>query len=97
MRQKIDPDEVGEPENAGLGDAERSAHHRVGLLDGLASLPVAAPGEIRHLVEARRLHGRGIGYVDVALLAACLLSPGTRLWTRDRRLLAAAEALAVAV
>ncbi len=67
------------------------------LLDGLATLPVAEPDEVRRMIEARRLHGRGIGYVDVALLAACLLRPGTRLWTRDRRLLAAAEQIGIGV
>jgi predicted nucleic acid-binding protein len=58
----------------------------LGLLDGLATLPVAEPDEIRRMIEIRSIHGRGIGYVDAALLASCLLVPGTRLWTRDRRL-----------
>ena len=65
----------------------------LGLLDGLAALPVAAPDEVRTLIEARALHGRGIGYVDASLLASCLLVPGTELWTRDRRLDAVAETL----
>ncbi|MBP7001051.1 hypothetical protein [Amaricoccus sp.] len=46
---------------------------------------------MRTLVERRRLFGRGIGYVDAALVAACLLAPGTALWTRDRRLAAVAR------
>jgi hypothetical protein len=37
-----------------------------------------------------RLFGIGIGYVDLHLLAATRLDAGTRLWTRDRRLLQAA-------
>ncbi len=65
----------------------------LGLLDGLPMLPVATPAEIRALIEGRRLRGRGIGYVDAALLAACLLAPGTQLWTRDRRLWVAADEL----
>ena len=65
----------------------------LGLLDRLPAAPVAEPGEVRLLIERRRLFGRGIGYVDCALLASCLMAPGTMLWTRDRRLGAAAAAL----
>ena len=68
----------------------------LGLLGGLPGLPVAAPGEVRALIEARRLFGRGIGYVDAALIASCLLVPGTALWTRDRRLRATAGDLGIA-
>ena len=63
------------------------------LLDGLASLSVARVSEVRALVEARRLFGRGIGFVDASLVASCLLTPGTTLWTRDRRLGAVAAEL----
>lgn len=59
------------------------------LLDSLAALPrsvEASPAEVRHLIESRRLYGRGIGLVDAHLLASSLLTPGARLWTRDRRL-----------
>ena len=59
------------------------------LLDSLAALPrsvEASPAEVRHLIESRRLYGRGIGLVDAHLLASALLTPGARLWTRDRRL-----------
>jgi hypothetical protein len=34
--------------------------------------------------------GRGLGYIDVHLLAAAALDPPVRLWRRDRRLAAAA-------
>ena len=37
--------------------------------------------------------GRGIGYVDLHLLASTALTPGTLLWTRDKRLAAAAREL----
>ncbi len=39
--------------------------------------------------------GRGVGYVDVSLLAAAILS-GARLWARDRRLASLAEELDIA-
>lgn len=65
------------------------------LLDALPMLPETAARDVRHMIEARGLHGRGIGYVDAALAAACVLVPGTRLWTRDRRLGAVAETIGV--
>jgi predicted nucleic acid-binding protein len=68
----------------------------LGLLDHLPSLPVADPGEVRALIEMRRLFARGIGYVDASLIASCLLAPGTTLWTRDRRLDAAAADIGIA-
>ena len=43
-----------------------------------------------------RLFGVGLGYVDVHLLAAARLTPETTLWTRDKRLSAAAERLSLA-
>jgi predicted nucleic acid-binding protein len=66
------------------------------LLDSLGALPravEASPAEVRHLIESRRLHGRGIGLVDAHLLASVLLTPASRLWTRDRRLGMAAREL----
>ncbi len=71
--------------------------HRV--LIELARLPQAAVAtgpEVLHLVEEEALHGRGIGYVDVHLLASLRLTPGTRLWTRDLRLHTVAEGLGLA-
>jgi predicted nucleic acid-binding protein len=39
------------------------------------------------------LAGSGIGFVDAHLLAAVAISPGAKLWTRDKRLAALAERL----
>ena len=57
----------------------------------LPSATVATDAEILHFIEARRLFGRGIGYVDAHLLAAASLTAGARLWTFDRRLHQLAE------
>lgn len=62
---------------------------RRGVLSNLSRLPmvpVASPLEVMHLIEQRQIYGRGIGYVDVHLLASCLLETGTLLWSRDKRL-----------
>lgn len=56
---------------------------------------MASLAEIRALIEARKLFSRSIGFVDASLLASCLLAPGATLWTRDRRLAAAASDLGV--
>jgi len=59
------------------------------VLDLLATLPssvVATDAEALELIERHRLMGKGIGYFDVHLLAAVMLTDGTRLWTRDKRL-----------
>jgi len=73
-----------------------SLHNRPLILELMRDLPtavVAENDEVLGFMERHRLHGRGIGYVDVHLLAAVALTPGSVLWTRDRRLHAAAQEL----
>ena len=65
-------------------------------LDGLPSAVPASDDEARLLLERHRLWGRGVGWVDLHLLASVRLTAGASLWTRDRRLRRAAEALGVA-
>jgi len=63
--------------------------NRGALLALLGKLPraaVATDEEALHFIESHRLMGRGIGYVDVHLLASAALLGDGRLWTRDRRL-----------
>lgn len=57
---------------------------------------IAADKEVLALIEGHQLHGSGIGWVDAHLLASTLITPETRLWTRDKRLGAAAERLGIA-
>ncbi len=64
-------------------------------LHRLPQMAVATPHEVLHLVERHRLFGLGIGYVDANLLASTKLTPGASLWTRDKRLRAAAQALSL--
>lgn len=65
------------------------------LLRQLPRTNVANADEVLHFIEIHRLFGNGIGYVDVHLLAAAHLTPGTTLWTLDKRLQAAATELLV--
>jgi hypothetical protein len=69
------------------------------LLSFLQDLPqatVAMDQEVLHFIHRHALSGLGIGYVDAHLLAATRLTVGASLWTRDKRLLAAAERLGLA-
>ena len=50
---------------------------------------------VRHLVEERRLWGRGLSAVDAALLASVVVTSGVSLWTRDKRLRQAARDVGV--
>jgi predicted nucleic acid-binding protein len=65
-------------------------------LSGLQSAEVATDGEALRLIDQRRLHGLGVGYVDVHLLAATLLTSGATLWTTDNRLQQVAGRLGLA-
>jgi predicted nucleic acid-binding protein len=65
------------------------------LLRALPAAPVASLDEVLALIERRALMGRGIGWVEVQLLASALLA-GVPLWTLDRRLAAVAAEFGVA-
>jgi hypothetical protein len=58
----------------------------LGLLRSLARLAAATNEEALEFLERHRLMGRGLGYIDVHLLAAAALQGDARLWTRDKRL-----------
>jgi predicted nucleic acid-binding protein len=64
------------------------------LLRRLPSVPVAENEEVLTFVERHRLMGRGIGWVDVHLLASAALG-AVLLWSADRRLAAIARSLRV--
>jgi hypothetical protein len=69
--------------------------HRTEILCDLAALPAAtraSDAEVMRLVYDRRLWGRGLGWIDMHLLASALLSH-CRLWTLDKPLATAASEL----
>lgn len=68
----------------------------LGALQDLPQAPVATDDEALRFIEQNALYGIGIGYIDAHLLAAVRLAPGTALWTRDKRLLAASTRLGLA-
>jgi hypothetical protein len=62
------------------------------LLDALPIVPSVADEEVLFFIERHRLFGRGLGLIDVHLLASCKLAQ-LRLWTQDRVLASAAHEL----
>ena len=52
------------------------------------------PAEVVAFVRGRDLHGRGVGWIDIHLLAAAIVGR-MQLWTADPRLAAMAEDLGV--
>ncbi len=70
------------------------------VLGAMALLPQAvraSDDEAMHLLHAEKLFGKGIGYVDLHLLASTRLTPGALLWTKDKRLRSVAASLNLAV
>lgn len=62
------------------------------LLREVPSAPLLGQAEVLGFIERHGLAGRGVGFVDIHLLAAARVS-GAALWTRDKRLAAAAADL----
>jgi predicted nucleic acid-binding protein len=68
-------------------------------LADIATLPQARQAtldEVRSFIEREQLYGLGCGVVDLALLASTLLTPGSRLWSLDKRLAQLAQRFGVA-
>jgi hypothetical protein len=65
-----------------LRDRERT----LGALEQLPQVRVAQLGEVRRMIELHSLYSKGIGLADAHLVASALITPPTRLWTRDKRL-----------
>ena len=66
---------------------------RQGLLRSYEQIEQVAPvphSEVVAFVRARKIHGRGIGWIDTHLLASALVG-GVQLWTADGPLGAIAE------
>lgn len=66
------------------------------LLGELPAAPMATDPEALEFIERRALMGRGIGYVDIHLLASVALAGTAQLWARDKRLAAVAADLELA-
>ena len=75
-----------------------SLAHRTEILRLIEALPfaaVASHAEVMAFIERQRLHGTGLGWIDVHLLASARLAHQS-LWSADRRLRTAALRLGLA-
>ena len=71
---------------------------RKNLLEAYAQMHQAstvAHQEVVHFVRARRLFGRGVGWIDVNILASAVVA-GFPIWTADPRFFTLADRLQVA-
>ena len=80
-----------------IGELALGRSRREGeIIRELSKLPksdLATNDEVLIFIRENALGGSGVGYGDAHLLASTRLSLGASLWTRDRRLLAAARRL----
>jgi predicted nucleic acid-binding protein len=73
----------------------RERTQTLALLDLMPQVKVARLSEVRLTIEARRLYSLDIGLIDAHLIASVFINPATLLWTKDKRLRKAAEALGI--
>lgn len=99
LAARLEADEVGQHplvvEELALG----SIRHRqqvLELISNLTRFPTLTHAELLDLIELRRLWGLGLSAIDAHLLGSVLIAGG-ELWTRDRRLRAAAASAGLAI
>ena len=73
----------------------RQRRKRLDDMEALVEVTVAQLNEVRQMIEKRALYARGIGLTDAHLLASCLMTPGTQLWTLDAAMSKVARALGI--
>ena len=73
-----------------------SRKERLQAMGNLPKITMAEHSEVLRFIDKHRLFGCGVGYIDNHLLAACILQADCALWSRDKRLRAAAERLGIA-
>jgi predicted nucleic acid-binding protein len=86
----IHPYSIGELACGNIKDR----HKVLDLLRELPQAPVADPTEVFQFTDAHHLWGKGLGWIDVHLLASAKLL-NAPLWTADKALRTSARALRV--
>jgi predicted nucleic acid-binding protein len=61
--------------------------------DKLTALPTIRTADVRYMLETRGLFSKGIGFIDAQLVASCITTHGTQIWTIDGPLGRVAESL----
>ena len=73
-----------------------SRYERLREWQALPQIRVRQHPDVLTTIDARDWSGKGLGFVDVHLLASVLQREDTSLWTRDKRLGRLADALSIA-
>jgi hypothetical protein len=81
---------IGELASGGLGPDSSSLR----LVETFPRAVVVDHADVMLMVRSHRLWGRGLGWIDLHLLASALVTPA-KLFTLDRSLRAAADSLGV--
>ena len=71
-------------------------HEILSLLRSLPAAILAQHNEVMQFIEDHRLMGKGLGYVDVHLMASALLT-GVPIWTLDKGLDEASTELGISL
>ena len=74
----------------------RARSETLSMLKRLPTISPATDSDALALIELRGLMRRGLTYGDVHLLASAAITDGVWLWTNDKKLRAAAEAMNLA-
>ena len=77
-----------------------SLPNRIDFIDFLGELPKvrqASHSNVMDLIEANRLHSRGVGYMDMHLLASVMITEGAALMTYDKRMSGVAKDIGISV
>jgi predicted nucleic acid-binding protein len=69
--------------------------HLLTTYEQMHQAPAVSHADVVEFVRSRRLHGRGIGWIDAHLLASALVAR-LKLWTTDPRLAVLASELGIA-
>ncbi|MBD3223815.1 MAG: PIN domain-containing protein [Caldithrix sp.] len=64
------------------------------LLQNLPEVKTTDHDEIIYFIEKHKLHGKGLGYIAIHLLASCKIG-NTKLYTHDKKLITIAKELNV--
>jgi predicted nucleic acid-binding protein len=67
----------------------------ISLLHALPTSPTAEHDDVLYFIRQHRLMGRGVGLIDMHLLASCLIER-CLIWTADKRLISLAQELGMA-
>jgi hypothetical protein len=74
----------------------KNRNYVLAMMANLPSAVTATDREALEFIEQRSLYGRGLGYIDIHLLAATALTPDALMWSLDSRLQRVAEEMEMA-